>query len=473
MSAMSQTRVADAIAREAYPTPLSAADDGLYHPAPYSHGSDTVYQGAQANGPPTTLQVAALVANAIVTRIPQSPVWDTTRLAETRHPVSTETLAMATDIFQTSSIALPSRTQSATTSDFPVTSTRSVANNLLQRKEPAPKEFRIYHLVIIILVASLIILMIVGWFKRQAERKKPILATYQQPTGHPTVRKERFAAALSQSKGLVTGFLAMSAKAISVILASFSSAKSKAEMCLQDGATTVQTSSPLVKRALEQKIRIFLFVVMKTSNFRRWISDPLGRQRVDDNAFFEKDKDITSRSSSLDEESRGSTHDIADEQTHLDTSYTVASKIRLPPPAIIVKRTRRNNENGLKDNVPHGSVSSDTVCLEDVCTASECSDTLRGSETKSLQTIDECHGSGQSPSVGLLRLNVYRIEIEFIPRRDTQLGVKQGDKVVMTRVFDDGWVGWQSSSYLNKDQADRPLQAFCELLRTKKQGLVP
>ncbi|KAJ5369349.1 uncharacterized protein N7496_009109 [Penicillium cataractarum] len=217
MSAMSQTRVANANAREAYATPLSAADDGLYHPAKYSHGADTIYQGAQTNQAPTTLQVAPLVTNAIVTSTPQSPAWDTARLAETGIPGSTEKLAMATDIFQSSSITLPNGAPSATTFDFPVTSTTSVANNLPQRKESALKESRVYHLLVIFLVASLIILMIMGWFKRQAEREKPILITYQQPTINPTVPKQHFAAALSQSKGLTTGFLAMSAEAISAI----------------------------------------------------------------------------------------------------------------------------------------------------------------------------------------------------------------------------------------------------------------
>lgn len=441
MSRMSQTRVADANAREAYATPLSTADDGLYHPAQYLHGADSLYQGTQTIRGPTAFQVAPLVANTIVTSMPPSPpVWHTTtRLIETRNPVSTEKLATMTDAFESSSITLSSAT--ATTFDFPITSTTSMANNLPQRKEPAPKESRVYHLLIIFLVASLIILIIVGWIKRQAERKKPILATYQQPNVHPTVPKERFAATLSQSKGLVTGFLAMSAEAISAILACFSSAKSKAEMCLQEDAKTFKTRRSLMERFLEQKIRIIMRAVVKISNFRRWISDPLGRKRADDKTFFEKDEDITATSSPLDEESSGLPRDSADEQTHSDTSYRVTSKIRPPPPAIIVERTRRNNDSRSKVNVPHQAISPDTVCLEDVCAASGSSDTLRGPETKYMQTIDECHGSGQSPSVELLRLNVYRIEMEFIPRRDTQLGVNQGDEVVLTRVFDDGWVG--------------------------------
>jgi hypothetical protein len=469
---MSQTKAADANARETDATPLTAPDDGLYHPGKYSHGADTA---AQTNRAPTTLQVAP-----IVTGMPQSLAWDTTRLAETQIPVSTEKLAMATDIFQISSIALPSMTPSETTFGLPVTPITSVTNNLPQREESAPKESRVYHLLVIILVASLILLMIGGWFKRQAERKIPILATYQHPTVHPTVQptvqptvpKQHFAAALSQSKGLVTGFLAMSAEVISAILASFSSAKSNAKTCLKYGATTFKTRRSLMERFFETKIRIIMRAVTKISNFRRWISNLLGRQRVVDKTSVENDDDMTVRSSSLKEKSRGSPCDRVDEQTHLDTSLSVASKIRPPPPAIIADRTRRNNESGLKVNVPRGPISPDTVCLDDVCAASESSDTLRGSETKSLQTIDECHGSGQSPSVGLLRLNVYRIEMEFIPRRDTQLGVNQGDEVILTRVFDDGWVSWHSSSYL-KIFADQILQAFCEILRTKKQGLVP
>ncbi|KAJ5369355.1 uncharacterized protein N7496_009115 [Penicillium cataractarum] len=280
-------------------------------------------------------------------------------------------------------------------------------------------------------------LMIVGWFKRQSERKKPILATYQQPTIDPTVQKERFAAVLFQSKGLVTSFLAMRGKAISSIVNSLFSSKSTAEIGLKDGATTLPTRRSLIERTVEQKTRIIMHTVVKISNFRRWISNPLGRERADKKAFVEKDEDILARSS-LDEGSEGSLHDVAVEQTHQDTSYRVVSKIRPPPPVIIVERTRRRSESGLKV-APHGPVSPDTVCLEDVCAANESSDTLRGSETKSLQTIDECHGLGQSPSVGLLRLNVYRVEMEFVPRRDTQLGVSQGDEVVMTRVFDDGW----------------------------------
>ncbi|KAJ5369359.1 uncharacterized protein N7496_009119 [Penicillium cataractarum] len=474
MSVTSQTRVADTTARDAYATPLSAADDGLYHPAQYVHGADNLYQDSQTNRGPTTLQGVRSVANEIVTNMLPSPVWHTTtRLSEIRNQVSPEKQAMATDIFRSSSIASPSGTKSATTFHFPVTSTTSVANNLPQRKEPAPKESRVYHLLIIFLVASLIILMIVAWFKRHADRKKPILATNQQPTVDPTLPKERFAAALSQSKALVTGFLAMSAEAISVVLASFSSAKSKAKIDLKDGTTTFTTRRSLMGRFLEQRIRIIIRAVVKISNFRRWIPNLPGRERANDQAFVEKDEDMTVRSSSLEEGSRGPPRDSADEQSHLDTSYRVTTKIRPPPPVIIIGRTRHRSESGLKVEVPRGPVSPDTVCLEDVCAANESSDTLRGSETISLQTIDECHGLGQSPSVGLLRLNVYRVEMEFVPRRDTQLGVSQGDEVVMTRVFDDGWVSWPWSSYLSKDQADRPLQAFCELLRTKKQGLVP
>ncbi|KAJ6032516.1 SH3 domain protein [Penicillium herquei] len=450
MSAMSQITVADAGARGASATPLGTADDGLYHPAKYPHGADNLYVSVQTNQSPTTSPGAPVVANAIVTSMPQSPVWHTTTLAETEIPVSTQKPAITTDIFESSSIAISSETPSATAFNFPVSSTPSVANNVPQQKQLSPAESRVYHLLIVFFLAFLIILVIVSWFKRQAERKKPILATYQQPriqsSPQPNVSKERFVAALCQSRGLWTGVLATGAEAISAIRASFSSSKFKSESSPKDGATMVETRSPIMEKILEQNTRISERATMKFSNLRRWISYQLGRQRVDDEAVVEKDEKMASGSSSLHEEFESSSYDSADEQTHLDTSHPVVTKIRPPPPAIIVER-----KSVLEDNA---IIPPETVCLEESCTSSTSSDTSRGSETKSLEKIDEYHEICHSPSVVLLTVNVYRIEMEFAPRRDTQLGVEQGDEVILTRLFEDGW-------------------AFCELLRTKQQGLVP
>lgn len=203
-----------------------------------------------------------------------------------------------------------------------------------------------------------------------------------------------------------------------------------------------------MERLLEKNIWIIMRTVVKFLNFRRRIVDLLGRRRADGGAHDETE-DITGGSAHPQNEPRNSPNYGTDKQTYFDTSSTIASTFIPPPLAVVLGRSHLDRDCGPNGNAPEKStliISPDSARLEEQCTTSENSYASRVSEAKSLQTIDECYGNGQAPSVRQLRLHIHRIEMEFTARKDTQISVEAGDEVILTRVFDDGWVSFQWNS---------------------------
>jgi hypothetical protein len=288
-------------------------------------------------------------------------------------------------------------------------------------------------------------LVMFGWFQQKAQKKKVILAAYHH---RPELLKEQFEPSVGQHRRLTMSIQNKSAIAFDAISASIKrftiTQKSTSDKWPEVGATASETKTVKRHSYLKRKIRRLAHPVMRVSTFSRWLTSAVGRQDVRDDVSQGSYGDAPDRSAATLNGSESLPRHVSDEQASLVTNCSVVKEIIPPLPAVLPRLTHHNDLLGLKKKAlsrPKLMIATRTARVKDSCRAVSKSSTVSAvSETKHPDRDDECPVRPLPANAGLFRWNVHRVEMDFRPRKDSQLRVDEGDEVVLTRLFDDGWV---------------------------------
>jgi len=177
------------------------------------------------------------------------------------------------------------------------------------------------------------------------------------------------------------------------------------------------------------------------SNFRR--RAPMGEVSTCQESFGSVNDDTRSIESHYSATWSASTNsfprDLSEsfnDQVSAHTNQSLDGDVRLPSPAVLSSR------NGSLDSARIQEISSGRIekIQTSIITEPKYCTVSRGSTVSTRSEATQSEKQPVLPMLGVFRKNIYRVEMDFQPRNDTHLKLSEGEHVVITQIFNDGWV---------------------------------
>ncbi|KAJ6096116.1 hypothetical protein N7486_006862 [Penicillium sp. IBT 16267x] len=482
-----QSATSEALSNRANTNLAEVPDDGQYHPEGYANAIQSQYKlhntGAYLGIPTTTTTTLPTVSElvpeptltpktSLLTSLPQLstslpqlstslPQLSTYETLQVEPQSLTESFTLTSSAFQTvatpasTTHALPNSVESQQKTSSVTSASRS--DDLQQHRSSKPTSSEILPILSLALIVLLMAFMILACLYKKHHKKQPMLISdHREKT--PPLKFPKF-----QTEKLKVFALDVERKS----LASFDTI---------GNALKWLRAKALGPRSDDNPGAIVIFSEPKPSLWER--TNPAERlktlvPRATCKSVFETvarilkwhrngDSHSLSPDSLYSETWSPATHssgrDSSFEQPDQSPSVYNAPSCQgiLPPPAVALPARKVSKPTTL------GKVSSgrgENVIVSPItdmesCTVSRASSLSKSSDHSSATSVVVQPVRPQSPSVSLFSRNVHRAEVDFQPSNSTQLRIHVGDRVVITRIFDDGW-------------------SFCENAANKESGLVP
>lgn len=306
----------------------------------------------------------------------------------------------------------------------------------------------LYATTSVMLVTFFMAICIIFWLHKQKKRKQEILLRYNH---EPKSQFDQSPTYVDRLRSALSGIKRGSSTSIDTISSMVKRCKSGSiaysfntwSTASANGARDVMDHCH-VDRHFESLKRQISPILFKGMAFYDIISDKFKR-RDDDNESIrsfvsESHYSETGSTTTYDSLERcPSQSAISTNSTH--TVYSPYRQVRSPSPAVLTAEQLSLHRVKLRDvSSGRGKRECSSVTDATSCSVSRASTNSTRSEKQQGNVYGAQPNLQALKSVELFRRNVHRVDMDFQPRNDSQVRLREGQHVVLTRVFEDGWV---------------------------------